>query len=46
MKTEYCKPHAIVSEIAFSRMWHGLTVADMVMPWFMFMMGVSFTLSI
>ena len=26
--------------------WHGLTVADLVMPWFMFMMGVSFTFSI
>jgi len=25
--------------------WHGLTVADLVMPWFMFMMGVSFTFS-
>ena len=26
--------------------WHGLTVADLVMPWFMFMMGVSFTFSL
>lgn len=25
--------------------WHGLTIADLVMPWFMFMMGVSFTFS-
>ena len=22
--------------------WHGLTIADLVMPWFMFMMGVRF----
>jgi len=26
--------------------WDGLTVADLVMPWFMFMMGVSFTFSL
>ena len=26
--------------------WNGLTVADLVMPWFMFMMGVSFTFSL
>ena len=24
--------------------WHGLTIADLVMPWFMFMMGVRFVL--
>nr|XP_002120178.1 heparan-alpha-glucosaminide N-acetyltransferase-like [Ciona intestinalis] len=26
--------------------WHGLTVADLVFPWFMFIMGVNITLSI
>ena len=26
--------------------WDGLTLADLVMPWFMFMMGVSFTFSL
>jgi heparan-alpha-glucosaminide N-acetyltransferase len=26
--------------------WHGLTTADLVMPWFMFLMGVSFAYSI
>lgn len=25
--------------------WHGLTVADLVMPWFMFLMGSSFSFS-
>ena len=26
--------------------WHGLTVADLVMPWFMFVMGISFSFSL
>nr|CAB3252729.1 heparan-alpha-glucosaminide N-acetyltransferase-like [Phallusia mammillata] len=26
--------------------WHGLTVADLVFPWFMFIMGINITLSV
>ena len=26
--------------------WHGLTIADLVMPWFMFMMGVRLVKSL
>ena len=32
--------------VRFSSRWNGLTVADLVFPWFMWIMGVSMTISI